>query len=367
MGTLWRFGTSDPRRWIPLDAFANRRPLRALASRGLAICLGATQRNRGDVRAPHVSPHTTVPRVAVLGAGAVGCYFGGMLARAGVPVTLIGRAAHVAPVNEHGLHIRSIHYDEFVSLTATTELEPLAAADLVMVTVKTVDTESAARLLASRIRPTTTLLSLQNGVDNADTISAVTGRPAFAAVVYVAAEMTAPGEVTHTGRGDLIIGQLRTNATAPELERIAALFQSAGVPCVVSQRIELDLWQKLVMNCAYNAISALAHARYGAVAEHEHARAIVELATREAVAVAQAAGIPLPLDATLGAARQLGRAIAGALSSTAQDIERGKRTEIDALNGYIARRGTELGVPAPVNQTLHALVKLLEESASARG
>jgi 2-dehydropantoate 2-reductase len=120
------------------------------------------------------------------------------------------------------------------------------------------------------------------------------------------------------------------------------------------------------MNCAYNAISALGRARYGAVAEHKHARALVELATREAVAVAQAAGIPLPLDDTLAAARKLGRAIAGALSSTAQDIERGKRTEIDSLNGYIARRGSELGVPAPVNQTLHALVKLLEESGSAR-
>ena len=120
------------------------------------------------------------------------------------------------------------------------------------------------------------------------------------------------------------------------------------------------------MNCAYNAVSALGRARYGVVAGHDQASAIVEMATREAVAVAQAAGVSLPLDATLAAARQLGRAIAGALSSTAQDIERGKRTEIDSLNGYVARRAAELGVPAPVNQTLHALVKLLEENATVR-
>ena len=148
---------------------------------------------------------------------------------------------------------------------------------------------------------------------------------------------------------------------SPPVNAIAQLFESAGVPCKVSSQIELDLWQKLVMNCAYNAISALARARYGTVAGHEQASSIVELATREAVAVAQAAGVPLPLEATLASARQLGRAIAGALSSTAQDIERGKRTEIDSLNGWVARRGQELGVPTPVNRTLHALVKLLEQ------
>ena len=306
------------------------------------------------------------PRVAVLGAGAVGCYFGGMLARAGVPVTLIGRASHVDAVKERGLRLRSLHFDDQVQINATTDVGAAADAEITLITVKTLDTENAARTLVPHLTEKSVVLSLQNGVDNADTISRVTGRTALAAVVYIAAEMTAAGEVTHKGRGDLIIGQPGTGSPAVDLEAIAALFRRAGVPCVVSQHIEQDLWQKLVMNCAYNAISALTGARYGAIADHARAREIVELATRETVAVANAAGVPLPLEATLASAQQLGRAIAGALSSTAQDIERGKRTEIDSLNGYVARRAAELGVPAPVNQTLHALVKLLEESAGAR-
>jgi 2-dehydropantoate 2-reductase len=289
-----------------------------------------------------------------------------MLARAGVPVTLIGRPLHVDAVKQDGLRIKSIHFDEHVRLAATTEVSAAADADIAIVTVKTLDTESAARALAPHVKESAVLLSLQNGVENAGIISADIGRPALAAVVYVAAEMTAPGVVTHSGRGDLIVGEPGTSAVPQRVDAIAALFQSAGVPCKISAQIELDLWQKLVMNCAYNAISALARARYGTVAGHEQASSVVELATREAVAVAQAAGVPLPLEATLANARQLGRAIAGALSSTAQDIERGKRTEIDSLNGYIARRAAELGVPAPVNQTLHALVKLLEENAAVR-
>ena len=313
-----------------------------------------------------MTPDSELPQVAVLGAGAVGSYFGGMLARARVPVTLIGRALHVNAVNERGLHVKSIQFDEVVRLAASTDVSAVTDADIVLVTVKTLDTESAARSLVPYVRESTVLLSVQNGVDNAEVISAVMSRPALAAVVYVAAEMSAPGEVTHSGRGDLIIGQPGMNGPSAQLGAIAGLFQKAGVPCVVSQHIELDLWQKLVMNCAYNAVSALGRARYGVVAGHVQASAIVEMATREAVAVAQAAGVSLPLDATLAAARQLGRAIAGALSSTAQDIERGKRTEIDSLNGYIARRAAELGVPAPVNQTLHALVKLLEENATVR-
>jgi 2-dehydropantoate 2-reductase len=174
--------------------------------------------------------HSTFPRVIVLGAGAVGCYFGGLLARAGVPVNLIGRAAHVAAVNERGLHIRSIHFDEFVSVEATTALAAVESADLVLVTVKSVDTENAARLLASRIRPTTTVLSLQNGVENADTISAVTGQAALPAVVYLAAEMTAPGEVTHTGRGDLIISQPGTDAARRRSSALPPCFRTPASP-----------------------------------------------------------------------------------------------------------------------------------------
>lgn len=293
------------------------------------------------------------PKIAVMGAGAVGCYFGGMLARAGAPVTLIGRARHVDAIRRDGLFLESIHFQERVPVAAVTEVNAARAAEIVLFCVKTLDTESAARALAPHLASGAVVISLQNGVDNADRIRAVTGIAALPCVVYVAASMPAPGHVKHVGRGDLVLG------ARPD---IAAMFERAGVPCRVSSDIAPDLWTKLVMNCAYNAISALCRCNYGRAAVHSLTRALIAEATEEVVAVARAAGVRLP-DGLVAAAWKLGaEAMPAAVSSTAQDVARGNRTEIDSLNGYVARRGVELGVPAPVNRTLHALVKLLEES-----
>lgn len=180
--------------------------------------------------------------------------------------------------------------------------------------------------------------------------------------------MTAPGRVKHTGRGDLVIGGLAERDRSDvwcrrELENLRVLFARAGVPCLVSENIEADLWAKLVMNCVYNAISALSRARYGRLVRHPWTRDVMRQVTAEVVAVARAAGVRFPEVDLVEAVWQLGDTMANALSSTAQDLARGKRTEIDSLNGYVARRGAELGVATPVNQTLHALVKLLEEAA----
>jgi len=175
--------------------------------------------------------------------------------------------------------------------------------------------------------------------------------------------MTAPGHVKHTGRGDLVVGVPNGERRREELERLAAVFVRAGVPCTVSANIEGELWAKLIMNCAYNAISALGRARYGRIVRHAWAQPLMHQVTQEVIAVGRAAGIRFPEVDLFAAVDRLGEAMANATSSTAQDLARGKRTEIDALNGYVARRGLELGVATPVNQTLHALVKLLEEGA----
>ena len=205
------------------------------------------------------------PRIAVVGAGAVGCYFGGMLARAGAPVTLIGRAPHVDAINRDGLFIDSVHFKERVSVSASTELESVRDAQLVLFCVKTVDTESTAKLLAPYLAPDTTVVSLQNGVDNAERMDFATGIQAISAVVYIAAEMIGLGQVKHSGRGDLVIGNPLSDqgASEAELAEIAETFTRASVPCQVSQNITLEQWKKLIMNCAYNALSALSRARYG--------------------------------------------------------------------------------------------------------
>jgi len=304
------------------------------------------------------------PRVAVVGAGAVGCYFGGMLARAGAPVTLIGRAPHVEATNRDGLFIDSIHFEEHVSVSASTQVEAVRDAQLVLFSVKTVDTEGTAKLLAPYLGLDTIVVSLQNGVDNAERIDFAAGIEVIPAVVYIAAAMIGLGRVKHSGRGDLIIGNPSPNhhARESELEEVAATFTRSGVPCRISENITAELWEKLIMNCAYNAISALSRMNYGRIARDAGTIEVMKRVIIEAVAVGKAAGVQLSADTMIAAALKLGgEAMPEALSSTAQDIARGKPTEIDSLNGFLVRKGAELGVPVPVNQTLHSLVKLLEQ------
>ncbi len=313
--------------------------------------------------------HGQCPAIAVLGAGAVGCYFGGMLARVGAPVTLIGRRQHVEAMTRKGLFLESPHFQEHIPVSASTDVEAARTADIVLLCVKTPDTEEAARSLAPHLASEAVLVSLQNGVDNVERIRTAANLEAIPAVVYVAAEMTAPGCVRHTGRGELIIGDLpgvgrgdKTGQLRPD--SLATLFARAGVPCRVSENIEADLWIKLIMNCAYNAISALSRARYAPMVASSWTRDLMRQVVEEVLAVARAAGVRMMPDDMVEAAWKLADTMPGAISSTAQDLARGKRTEIDALNGYVARRGAELGIATPVNRTLHALVKLLEEAAA---
>jgi 2-dehydropantoate 2-reductase len=231
-----------------------------------------------------------------------------------------------------------------------------------------VDTEDTARLLAPYLAPDTNVVSLQNGVDNAERMDFAAGIQAISAVVYIAAEMSGSGQVKHSGRGDLVIGNpaSKQGASESELAEIAEIFIRSGVPCRVSQNITLELWKKLIMNCAYNALSALSRARYGRLVDDAGSVELMNQVVAEGVAVGNASGVRLPADMLIAAVLELGRVVPEALSSTAQDIARGKSTEIDSLNGFLVRRGAEMGVPTPVNQTLYSLVKLLERTPLAR-
>jgi 2-dehydropantoate 2-reductase len=302
------------------------------------------------------------PRVAVVGAGAVGGYFGGMLARAGAHVTLIGRPQHVDVWTRDGLLLDSIHFTERIPVAASGDIASAGPADLILLSVKTLDTEDTARQLARHLRRDALVISLQNGVDNVERMRAA-GLDPIAAVVYVASSMPAPGRVRHDGRGDLIIGDLPGRDAPPRtgaLARLAAWFEAAQVPCRVAQNIEVDLWTKLITNVALNPVSAVARATYGQIVAFAEPRETVRQLTLECVAVARAAGVALPEIDYVEMVWSFAAKFDTVYSSTSQDLERGKRTEIDSLNGYIVRRGAELGVPTPVNQALVALVKLRE-------
>ncbi len=310
------------------------------------------------------------PRIAVVGAGAVGCYFGGMLARAGARVTLIGRPTHVDAILRDGLWMEGLRINERIPVLASTEISAARDAGIILFCVKTVDTESVARSLQAYLPPGSTVLSLQNGVDNVERMRAAAQIDAIPAIVYVAAAMAGPGHIKHSGRGDLIIGHLPGASPASghpktDLDALAPLFERAEIPCRVSQDIRADLWSKMILNCAFNAISALARVQYGAILRSAQTRVLMEQAVIEAVAVARAEGVPLSESGMIDATFKLGKAMPAARSSTAQDIDRGKPTEIDSLNGYVVRRAAALGLKTPINQTLHTLVKLLEQNLAA--
>ena len=299
------------------------------------------------------------PRVAVVGAGAVGGYFGGLLANAGAPVVMIARQAFVDAVSRAGLFLDTLQFQKRVRVDASTDLSSVRGADLVLFSVKTTDNAATARQLVRFLAPQAIVVSVQNGVDNVDEIRAVAGIDAVAAVVYVAASVEEPGHVKHVGRGDLVIGP-----ESEKVKRVAEIFLRAEVPCRVTNNIEGELWTKLLWNCALNAVSALGEARYGTIAASREACQLVKNVVDEVLAVARAAHVLLPgiedSKAAVEGVMKIATQMAGALSSTAQDIQRGKPTEIASLNGYVVRRGVALGVATPVNQALYALVKLRE-------
>jgi 2-dehydropantoate 2-reductase len=293
-------------------------------------------------------------KVAVMGAGAVGCYFGGMLARAGHGVTLIARPQHAEAIARDGLRMQTKTFDERVRVQAVTEPRGAADADLVLFCVKSMDTESAGRELKPFLRPDTLVLCLQNGVDNADRLrSVLPEHEVAAAVVYVATEMAGPGHLKHHGRGELVIEPARAS------ERVAQALAAAGVPTEISANVRGALWLKLILNCAYNAVSAIAQRPYGENVKAEGIWDVMRDVVDECLAVAKADGVQVPGDAH-AAARKLVESMPSQYSSTAQDLARGKPTEIDFLNGYLVRRGQALGIPTPANRVLWALVKLLE-------
>jgi 2-dehydropantoate 2-reductase len=292
--------------------------------------------------------------IAVLGAGAVGCYFGALLARAGHDVTFIGRPAHVEAINARGLILETRQGQESIRARAATDTTGLAKPDVVLVCVKSADTEDAARALVSHIGPHTRVVSLQNGVDNAERMAAILDQPVIAAVVYVGTEMAGPGHVRHHGRGELLIG------ASPASPALAETLIAAGIPTTVSASIASALWSKLIVNCAYPALSAIGQITYGPMMATEGTREVITATIAECRAVAQACGVAVPADIT-DTTLALAASMPAQTSSTAQDLARGKPSEIEFLNGHIVRQGRAHGIATPTNLALLVAVRLAEK------
>ena len=302
-----------------------------------------------------------IQSIAVVGAGAVGCFFGGLLARAGYAVTLIGRPAHVDAIKQHGLRMECLSFDEYVPVQASTQIQDVVSADLVLVCVKSLDTKSCAIKLEKYLKPDALVLSLQNGIENTEILQKYLNQSCYPAVVYVACSMPGSGHVKHFGRGELLIGDLLKNKDSQvELTMISEKLIQGHIPTTISEDIKTALWSKFLVNCTHNAISAIAQISYSEMAKIPSVNKLIEALTKEFLQVAKHEGVKISFEQAMLMNQQIAITMPHQKSSTAQDLDRQKPTEIDYLNGLIVRKGHEYGIPTPHHDIVLTLVNLIE-------
>ena len=298
-------------------------------------------------------------RIAVVGAGGTGGYFGGLLARAGDDVTFIARGAHLEALRARGLTLESSLAGTFtVPVQATDDPRGVGPVDLILFCVKTYDTDAAAASVRPLIQPETTLLSLQNGVDNEERIARLLGHPSgLGAVAYVVSAIKSPGLVAQTaGPGKIVLGELGGGKSG-RTERLRDVLQRAGIAAEVHPDIRAVLWQKFLFICAFSGVTALTRLPIGTVLADPATRALFRGTSEEVEAIARAIGIGLPDDcveqalATASAVEPWGR------GSLYGDLAGGRRLELEGLNGEVVRRGGELGIETPLNFAIYAALR----------
>lgn len=311
---------------------------------------------------PSDSP--TAP-VVVIGAGALGGHLAAKLALAGEAVALVARPAQADAIARDGLQLIEAGQRQTVRLPVHTELAELVPpARAVIVCVKSADTAPLAERLAPWRRPGTLVCSLQNGVANGKALAAHLPQPLAVGLAYLAASTPTPGVIQHHGGNSLVLApQDPTQAAlarAP-LEALAGALSHSGFEVQTVADARPALWRKLLINCSYNAISALLQAPYARMTALPPVHELMQQLLAEGLAVAAAEGVALDADEVRAGVARVAVSMASQRSSTAQDLARGRPTEIDHLNGHLVRRGAALGVPTPLNQAVWALVKLAED------
>jgi 2-dehydropantoate 2-reductase len=299
-------------------------------------------------------------RVAVMGAGAVGGYFGARVAASGVDVTFIARGEHLKAMQKNGLRIKSIQgnleiHSEFISSS-----DQIAPVDLVLFAVKSQDTEEAARSLAPFMGRKTAVLSLQNGVDNTDKIARLWGGGrSLAGVAYIAARVSAPGMIEHNGAGRIVLGSLHTGGQE-NARSVHSILARAQIPCDISSDIRAELWKKLAWNAPFCALSCLLHMTVGDILGSASLKAMVRGCIEEVRDAALCRGIDL-LPSTAQEALSFSTTLRDVKPSMLQDLEAGKPLEHEALNGIVVKILQQSGKRAPINEILYAALKYIDQ------
>jgi len=307
----------------------------------------------------------------IMGAGALGTAFGGMLAGAGYDVTLIGREKHMKPVREHGLRISGIWGSHVIkNMVATSELNANCEpdADVVLLTTKSFDTENTMQELQPLIADNSVVISLQNGIGNEEIIARYVGKErTIGGTVITGFEMSKPGEVEVTVSADTTkIGELNNKIT-PRSRKIVAIFNDAGMPSDAVDNIQMHIWAKALYSAALNPLSAIFRVEYGKLTD-PHSFAVIEALIHEAFEVAKAEGVELFWNSAEVYLDYLRREQIPPTekhhSSMLNDIKRGKKTEIDFLNGVFVTLGKRHNIPTPVNETIVREIKFLESKTT---
>ncbi|MDK2883312.1 MAG: 2-dehydropantoate 2-reductase [Bacillota bacterium] len=302
-------------------------------------------------------------RIAVVGAGAMGCIFGGTLSEAGHEVTLIDLwAEHVRALNERGLKLTGVSGDRTIPVRATTSPEGLPQQDLVIIFVKSSATEAAVREAARLIGPATAVLTLQNGLGNAERIGSIVGpEKVVAGVTSHGGTLLGPGEVRHAGRGETVLGELCGRLTE-RVEKLAQVFTDAGLEARAVESVDSLIWSKLLVNVGINALTAILRVSNGELVKYPETRELVALAVEEGARVAATKGIKLIHENPVAHCLKVAEMTGPNLSSMYQDVRAKRKTEVDVINGAVVAEGEMVGVPTPVNRVLTNLIKAIEKT-----
>jgi len=304
-------------------------------------------------------------RIAVLGSGGIGGYYGALLAKRGHDVAFIARGAHLEAMQRRGLTVRTPEGESTIPVTAVADTRTLGPVDLVLFCVKSFDTEPAAQALAPLMARDTAVVTFQNGVDNVEAIASMVGSgTVLAGAVYIALQLAGPGVVLRTGgEGKIVFGEL-SEAVTERVQRIASAFQQSSIPHQVSTDINRVLWEKFLFIAGVGGVTALARSGIGPLLASLEGRKLLTTSCEEIAAVALAERVPLAADAVDRAVEQAATLPPQWRSSMARDLEDGRRLEVEALSGAVVRRGLKLGVPTPIHRTIAACLSIHQPSAS---
>jgi len=306
-----------------------------------------------------------IANIAIMGAGAIGSATGGMLARAGHRVTLIGRAPHISEISNNGLHISGIWGEHTVTDLHAMTSPPDGYQDVVFLTVKSYDTDTALGDALPMIGPDTTVVSMQNGIGNVETLAGVVGEArTVGAMAIFGAAVPEPGSVEVTViASETLVGEIDGRLTSRAMD-LARMLDGAGIPAKPSDNIMREIWHKALYNIALNPLSAIFQVTYGQIADNPNTRWLISEMISEAFLVAEVAGVDLGMDSPDEYLEILwNRKLPPTRehrSSMLQDIVRGKRTEIDYINGKVVELGREYRIPTPYNNAVVKIVRAKE-------